>query len=179
VIFYSLKEQAMNVKLENGKISFDLLDLLTDLEGEEKDAIVEHFAWHDAIWEEIKRLVRDEFAAKNYNSKIHELRLEFLRSDGVKENIARVVESLLEEITHLENQRRDLQKNIWRWESWFRGFDANRYQPFPIQYERTGLEFLSTTAAMKFLDSVGVLADIEKPEKTEVVESSTARGDTP
>lgn len=153
----------MNIKLENGKVSFDLLDLLIELEDEAKEEIVCHFAWHDAIWDEIKRLVRDEFAAKNYNSKIHELRIEFLRSDSVKENIAHVVESLLEQITHLENSNRDIQKTLWRWESWYR--ERYEFQPYPVTKERTELKFLSTSAAMKFLDGVGVLADIEHPEK--------------
>lgn len=155
----------MKIELENGRVTFNLVDMLTELEPEEKEEIVSHFAWQDPIWHEIKRMVAEEFAAKGYNSRIHELRIEFLRSDYVKDNIARAVESLLEQIAQLEDDCRDYRKNLWKWESWYR--DSYRYEPFPIEYQRTPpLCFLNTSTALKFLESEGVLAeDVEYPEK--------------
>lgn len=140
---------------EQGNIQINLIDLLENMEPEEKQKVIEHFAWQAPILEEIKRAVCEEYAAENYNDVFHKLRLAFMQHEDAPELMRYAVKSLLNTIKHLKQREREMHNAVGKWRLWF----SNNRRPeeqIPVPYPRVDLEWVGHAELVEFLKSSGL-----------------------
>jgi len=117
---------------ENGNITVNLIGILERMSDTSKQQVIEHFAWHSPIWNELVRGVRNEYAAENFNAGIYEMRLAFFQGDNVPEALRETVKSLLNAIKHLNERERAYTAALAKWRLWWdRNMPAHR-QPVPF-----------------------------------------------
>ena len=144
---------------ERGNLSINVIDLFEQMDEEQKQTLVEHFAWHSPIWAELVQAVQDEYAAENFNSNLYKMRLEFFQSDSVPEQLRYTIKSLLNTILHLRQRERAYTNALGQWRKWY----LERYQNGePVPFPRCDLEFTGSDALKAFMERNGLIDILEQ-----------------
>lgn len=156
----------LTVRVNDRTMTINIIDLLEAMDEEGRQEIISHFAWEGKIWDEVKRMFADEFAAPSWNANIHEARLEFLKARFAGDTLARVVKELLNELARVKNNNAELDKAFWAWRNWYqylRGWLADRdMKPSePPAIVHPTLVHLKDSDVLKWLESLGVMIEDE------------------
>lgn len=119
----------ITIDSSTGKVSFNLIDLFAQLDDEKEQEIVEALAWVSPMWDELKRVVLQEYANTNYNDSIWKIRLAFLTGEGADERVRDVVGKLIG-LWKLEKQRASQWQDTYY--AFYRWWIENREERFPI-----------------------------------------------
>lgn len=175
------KGNKLTVRVNDRTMSINIVDLLEAMDEEGRQEVINHFAWDDAIWKEVKRMFADEFSAPSWNANIHEARLELLKSRFAGDTLSRVVKYLLYENATLRNRNTELDKVYWAWRAWYsnqRGYYKDQYDmelaPAP-KYDQPGLTHLSDNHVGKFLLAEGIIMEDEVEAALERAEQEAAQ----
>jgi len=71
----------MEIKINNGKISFSIYDLFENLGEEELKEIAQAYSWYLPAYQELIRSLRNEYVSENFNSNIFDIRKKFFTLD--------------------------------------------------------------------------------------------------
>lgn len=103
---------------EDGVLEINIPEILAQLDQEDLESIAQLHAFESAIWNEIKRGLRDEFTTQNYNSNIHRLRIELLSGDGADRVLKNTVAGILRDQTSAEHYMKHYRDAYWKLRNW-------------------------------------------------------------
>ena len=75
----------MEIKIENGKLVFDIYDLFSNLSEEEMEEVASHYLWHSSIYNNLVKSMKENLAAPHYNEELYILEKSFFTMPEKKE----------------------------------------------------------------------------------------------
>jgi hypothetical protein len=148
---------------EYGNIKINIIDLIDQLDDEQKQEIAGHFAWHSPIWNELVRAVADEYAAENFNSNIYKMRLAFFQSADVPRTLRQTIKALLTTILHLQQSVRVYTNANGQWRQWFHEHHPGKGDPVP--FPRRELGWPDNKEISDFMQKTGIDGLLDRCEK--------------
>ena len=116
----------------DGTVQINIADLISAMDDDAKAEVIKMFAWERAVSDEVKEIVLNEYAAKNFNDDIWQIRLAFLTSDGADERVRDVVGKLLRDIDGLKKSEDRWRKSYW---DLFHAFPKDVQRPVMKEFE--------------------------------------------
>ena len=144
---------------ERGNLSINVIDLFDQMDEEQKQTLVEHFAWHSPIWAELVQAVQDEYAAENFNSNLYKMRLAFFQSDSVPEQLRYTIKNMLNTILHLRQRERAYTNALGQWRKWYLERVGHNE---PVPYPRYDLEWTVGDELEAFMERNGLIDILEQ-----------------
>lgn len=125
----------MKLTVSGDKLQFDLYELVEEMDDETREEMIAHFSWTSQIWNELKHQICENYAARNMNDRIFELRCALFQSEHAPEALRQTVKSLLDTVKHLQAKERAYSNTLGKWRKWYQErFPAREPVPFP-QYD--------------------------------------------
>lgn len=151
---------------ENGNITLSLIGILESMDDDAKQQVIDHFAWHSPIWNELVQGVRDKYASINSNSGIYKMRLAFFQGANVPEALRETIASLLNAIKHLNEKERAYTKALSQWRLWWsNNKQAYSSSPVPFPNWKTDLGIWAGDDNVRvFLERNGLVGMFEDDE---------------
>jgi len=110
----------MEIKVNSqGNLEINIKDLLSNLDDEEAESLIQGLAWDTRTWKVIKEAVKNEHGAFSYNEELLLLRIAFLTEwDNDYENpytrVGGVISALLTEINRQREAARNTDRAFWK-----------------------------------------------------------------
>ena len=100
--------------LEKGTVTIDILDLLRNLNDEQRDELVWDGGYWPFISPELLKDISDTFSGKSYNNTIHKLREDLLSSEYAPELIKNFVKGLVRDFVSDIQYKSEYEKAYWK-----------------------------------------------------------------
>lgn len=117
---------------DNGNIQIGIAELIEQMTDDDKQHMIEHFAWQSPIWKELVHGACEAYAGGNFNSDIFEMRKEFFQSEFAPEVLRQTMASLLTTIKHLQQQKQAYTSALGKWRKWYGDHMPATRQPVPF-----------------------------------------------
>ncbi len=103
---------------EDGTLEINIPEIIADLDEEDREELARLHTFDSAIWEEIKRSVKNQVASDGYYDTIHRLRIELLSGDGADKVLKATVRGILSDMKNVKRSAkyyRDKYIEMRRW----------------------------------------------------------------
>jgi hypothetical protein len=110
----------MEIKVNSqGNLEIDIKDLLSNLDDDEAESLIQGLAWDTRTWKVIKEAVKNEHGAFHYNEELLLLRVAFLTEwdddyDNPYTRVGEVISALLTEIDLQRQSARSADRAFWK-----------------------------------------------------------------
>ena len=145
---------------ENGNITVNLIGVLERMSDTSKQQVIEHFAWHSPIWNELVQGVCNEYAAESFNSGIYEMRLAFFQGDNVPEALRETIRSLLNAIKQLNERERAYTAALAKWRLWWSN-NKSAYSSPPVPFPDWKTDWAGADDVRVFMERNGLAGVFE------------------
>lgn len=143
---------------DNGEILISIYDIIASLSDEDKQKVVEHFAWQSPLFNEVKEIILNEWAGPNWNDQIHKIRVAFLTGEDADKRVSAVVRQLLAYLKHAQATVDAWESTYWKfYHAWNNFYNQSNWheerKPFPIEKPaHISLDFPSDTEVKEYID---------------------------
>lgn len=136
----------MDIKVNNkGNLEIDIKDLLSHLDDDEAQTLIEAMAWDSRMWKSIEEVVKNEHGAFSYNEELLKLRIAFLTEwdndyDNPHRRVGDVVSALMTEINQQRESAREADRAYWeiyhKTSDYIResGIQLKKYEHSPMRF---------------------------------------------
>ena len=138
----------------HGDININIVDILDQMNDEDKQEIIEYFAWQSPIWNELLRGIKEEYSSEHFNGSIHRMREAFFQGEDVDYSLRRVIDSFMSTVLHLQQKVREQEKRLLAWRFWYEKYIEK--WPLPVPFSHTDLQFVKDKEVDEFMSANGL-----------------------
>lgn len=103
---------------EDGTLEINIPEIIADLDEEDREELARVHAFESAIWEEIKRSVKNDVASEGFYDTIHRLRIELLSGDGADRILKKTVRGILSDLDSAKRSAKHYRDSCFEMRRW-------------------------------------------------------------